>query len=73
MQKFVRTDAAGQKFQNLTVNVHFCDVANISGGRGGGEIASDYNESLNKVDVSFKIIREREGICQNNFGIFRDR
>jgi hypothetical protein len=54
MQNSLRQiDAAGQKIPKIRRSMSTCDVANISGGRGGGEIAQIIT-NLNKVDVSLK-------------------
>jgi hypothetical protein len=56
MQNSLRQiDAAGQKFQKLGRSMSaFVTLPILAAGAAAVKFASDYNESLNKVDVSFK-------------------
>lgn len=56
MQNSLRTiDKVGQKFQSVGRNMStFVTLPILAAGAAAVKFASDYNESLNKVDVSFK-------------------
>jgi hypothetical protein len=75
MQNSLRTiDKVGQKFQAVGRNMSaYVTLPILAAGAASVKLASDYNESLNKVDVSFKtsanVVKEFSKTTLESFGI----